>query len=169
MARALTAYLARAAAPDRAQLQEALDALKLKIVLDDDYAPFKSKGYLPCSFNGEDAGFDIRFEDAPAEPAPNLQTALGQMSQVTTVSYVTKDQALADFLTRHPDERDVVTSLPSNPLPASLQIDLRNPSDYVDVADYLRGQPGVDQVLNIKDTVDRLVTVVGILRAGGVI
>ena len=77
MARALTAYLARAAAPDRAQLQKALDALKLKIVLDDGYAPFKSKGYLPCSFDGEDAGFDIRFEDAPAEPAPNLQTALG--------------------------------------------------------------------------------------------
>ncbi len=77
MARALTAYLARTAAPDRAQLQEALDALKLKIVLDDGYAPFKSKGYLPCSFDGEDAGFDIRFEDAPAAPAPNLATALG--------------------------------------------------------------------------------------------
>ena len=77
MARSLTAYLARAAAPDRAQLQKALDALKLKIVLDDGYAPFKSKGYLPCSFDGEDAGFDIRFEDAPAAPAPNLKTALG--------------------------------------------------------------------------------------------
>ena len=106
-------------------------------------------------------------DSATAQQVATLQTSLGQMAQVTTVDYVTKDRALADFLARHPEERDVVASLSRNPLPASLQINLRNPSDYVDVANYLRGQPAVDRVLNIKDTVDRLATVVGILRAGG--
>ena len=77
MARALTAYLERSRVPDRQSLQKALDALKLKIVLDDAYAPFKLVGYLPCAFHGEDAGFDIRFEDAPAEPAAALRDEIG--------------------------------------------------------------------------------------------
>ena len=97
-----------------------------------------------------------------------LETALGQMPQVTEVSYVSKDQALTDFLGRHPDEAEVVNSLPTNPLPASLQINLRDPNDYVDVAAYLRNQPPIDRVLNIKQTVDQMVTVIGILRAGGI-
>jgi cell division transport system permease protein len=97
-----------------------------------------------------------------------LETALGQMPQVTDVSYVSKDQALTDFLGRHPDEAEVVNSLPANPLPASLQINLRDPNDYVDVAAYLRNQPPIDRVLNIKQTVDQMVTVIGILRAGGI-
>ena len=97
-----------------------------------------------------------------------LETAVGQMPQVTEVSYVSKDQALKDFLGRHPDEAEVVNSLPTNPLPASLQINLRDPNDYLDVATYLRNQAPVDRVLNIKQTVDQMVTVIGILRAGGI-
>ena len=48
-----------------------------------------------------------------------LETAVGQMPQVTEVSYVSKDQALKDILGRHPDEAEAVNSLPTNPLPAS--------------------------------------------------
>ena len=97
-----------------------------------------------------------------------LETAVGQMPQVTDVSYVSKDQALKDFLARHPDEADVVNSLPTNPLPASLQINLRDPSDYLDVATYLRNQSAVDRVLNIKQTVDQMITIIGVLRPGGI-
>jgi cell division transport system permease protein len=89
------------------------------------------------------------------------------MPQVTQVSFVSKDQAYRDFLARHPDEAAVINSLPTNPLPASLQINLRNPNDYLDVATYLNNQPSVDRVLNIQQTVDQMVTVIGILRAGG--
>ncbi len=97
-----------------------------------------------------------------------LESAVGQMPQVTDVSYVSKDQALKDFLARHPDEADVVNSLPTNPLPASLQINLRDPNDYLDVATYLRNQSAVDRVLNIKQTVDQMITIIGVLRPGGI-
>ena len=108
-------------------------------------------------------------DSAAAADVTSLETALGGMQQVTEVRYVDKDQALADFLARHPDEADVVRSLPTNPLPASLQINLRDPADYLDVANYLRGQPGVDRVLNIQQTVDQLATVIGVLRTGGAV
>jgi cell division transport system permease protein len=98
-----------------------------------------------------------------------LETSLAKMPQVTEVTYVSKEQAYKDFLARHPDEEAVITSLPANPLPASLQINLRDPNDYVDVAAYLNGQGTVDRVLNIQQTVDQMVTVINVLRAGGTV
>jgi hypothetical protein len=76
MARAHIAYLARADVPARAPLQAAIDALKLKLTLDDAYAPFETSGYLPCTLNGEDAGFTLKFETAPAEPSAALAALL---------------------------------------------------------------------------------------------
>ncbi|MFG1480191.1 hypothetical protein V5F53_16280 [Xanthobacter sp. V4C-4] len=78
MARALTVFLHRSDVPARAALQPALDALKLKLTLDDGYVPLKSTGYLPCTLDGEDAGFTLRFHDVAADldAAPTLKAAL---------------------------------------------------------------------------------------------
>jgi cell division transport system permease protein len=106
-------------------------------------------------------------ESATPQDVSSLEASLQGMQQVTQVQFVSKDQAYQDFLARHPDEAEVINSLPTNPLPASLEINLRDPNDYVDVAAYLKRQPAVDRVLNIKQTVDQMITVIGILRAGG--
>jgi cell division transport system permease protein len=108
-------------------------------------------------------------DSASQQDISGLEISLQGMAQVTQVNYVSKDQAMKDFLARHPDEAEVINSLPTNPLPASLQINLRDPNDYLDVATYLKSQPAVDRVLNIKQTVDQMVTVIGILRAGGTV
>lgn len=97
-----------------------------------------------------------------------LQTALEQMPQVTAVQYVSKDQALKDFQARQPDAARLIDSLTSNPLPASLEINLRDPNDYLDVASYLRSQDPVDSVQDIKTTVDQMVTIINVLRTGGI-
>jgi hypothetical protein len=51
-------------------LQQAIKALKFSLSLDDAYAPFKTAGYLPCTLEGEDAGFDLRFKDVEPANAP---------------------------------------------------------------------------------------------------
>ncbi len=108
-------------------------------------------------------------DSATAGDISALEASLQRMPEVTQVNFVSKDQAYSDFLARHPEEAAVIESLPTNPLPASLQINLRDPNDYLDVAAYLNGQPAVDRVLNIQQTVDQLVTVIGILRIGGTV
>ena len=108
-------------------------------------------------------------DSASQQDISGLEVSLQGMAQVTQVNFVSKDQAIKDFLARHPDEAEVINSLPTNPLPASLQINLRDPNDYLDVATFLKSQPTVDRVLNIKQTVDQMVTVIGILRAGGTV
>jgi cell division transport system permease protein len=108
-------------------------------------------------------------DTASAGDIATLQDSLAQMPQVTVVAFVSKDQAYKDFVTRHPEEADVMKALPTNPLPASLQINLRDPNDYLAVASYLNKQPTVDRVLNIKQTVDQMVTIIGVLRTAGAI
>jgi hypothetical protein len=72
MARSQMVYMRRKDVPARADLQKAMDQLGFKVTLDHAYAPFKTSGYLPCTLDGEDAGFNMRFEDV----ASNLPTAL---------------------------------------------------------------------------------------------
>jgi cell division transport system permease protein len=108
-------------------------------------------------------------DSATAGQVTGLQSSLSAMPEVSSVRYVSKAQALADFLARYPDEADVVGSLPDNPLPASLEIELRDPSDYATVASWLKEQPAIAKVMNIRTTVDQLVTVTGVLRTGGVV
>ncbi|CAL75711.1 hypothetical protein BRADO1840 [Bradyrhizobium sp. ORS 278] len=66
MARLLTAYLKRSDMPSRAALQQAIDRLPFALTLDDGYVPLQTSGYLPCTLDGEDAGFDLRFTDVGA-------------------------------------------------------------------------------------------------------
>jgi hypothetical protein len=57
-----------------------VSALKLGLTLDDGYAPFKTSGYLPCTLDGEDAGFDLRFKDVTAADlaaTPTVQSNVG--------------------------------------------------------------------------------------------
>jgi cell division transport system permease protein len=108
-------------------------------------------------------------DSAPANDVVALQDNLESMPEVASVNYVSKEQALKDFQERQPEVANLVSSLDSNPLPASFEIRLRDPNDYVDVAAYLRDQPIVDSVQDIKKTVSQMVAVVNLLRTGGIV
>jgi hypothetical protein len=76
MARTQTAYLNRQDVPARKSLQEAVDQLGFKLTLDDSYKPFESEGYLPCTMDGEDAGFDLRFEEVAESGSDGRDVAI---------------------------------------------------------------------------------------------
>ncbi|HAF00121.1 MAG TPA: hypothetical protein DCO68_11935 [Methylophilaceae bacterium] len=61
MARTYTVKMKQDAFPLRVALQAAIKALGYPLTLEDDYVPFASSGYLPCTLDGEDAGLIIRF------------------------------------------------------------------------------------------------------------
>ena len=77
MARAQIAYLNRKDVPARKPLQAAIYQLGFKVVLDNSYEPFETKGYLPCTLDGEDAGFDLRFQHVEEGISSNLASAIG--------------------------------------------------------------------------------------------
>ena len=101
----------------------------------------------------------------------NLMARLDAMPEVRSVEYVSKDEALQ----RYRQERaaqgqdDLTSYLPTNPLPASLEVKLRKPEDYRTVAGFLEVEPTVAKVQNIEDTTDRLVSITTFLRTFGVL
>ena len=101
----------------------------------------------------------------------NLIARLDAMPEVRSVDYVSKAQALE----RYRQERaaqgqdDLTSFLPTNPLPASLEVKLRTPEDYRTVAGFLQVEPIVVKVQNIEDTTDRLVSITTFLRTFGVL
>jgi hypothetical protein len=76
MARSRAAYINRKDVPARADLQRAMDQLGFKVALDHAYAPFKTSGYLPCTLDGEDAGFNMRFEEVASNLPPALASSI---------------------------------------------------------------------------------------------
>jgi hypothetical protein len=76
MARIQTVYMSRKDVPARADLQKAMDQFGFKVTLDNSYAPFKTSGYLPCTLDGEDAGFNMRFEEMASNLPPALASSI---------------------------------------------------------------------------------------------
>jgi hypothetical protein len=54
-----TAFLEKSRVPDRAKLEEAVSALGFNLTIDEFDKPFECSGFLPCTLNGQESGFEI--------------------------------------------------------------------------------------------------------------
>src|SRR3954466_9414106 len=100
-----------------------------------------------------------------------LRTQLQGMPQVASVAYISRDEAPTRFRAsmQAQGREDLTRYLDANPLYASMEVKLVNPSQVRVVGDALRGDPSVRNVINIDDLVERLVTVTSILRTAGTV
>ena len=101
----------------------------------------------------------------------DLETKLRSMPQVASVTYVSRDQALATFRASMAAQgrEDLTRYLDANPLYASLEVKMVDPSQVRVVGDALRQDPSIRNVINIEDLVERVLTVTGILRTAGTV
>jgi cell division transport system permease protein len=100
-----------------------------------------------------------------------LQKSLKAMPEVEAVAYITRDIALERFREsmKAQGREDLTQYLDSNPLYASLEVKLVDPSAVRAVGDMLREDPSVRNVINIEDLVDRVLTVTNVLRTAGTV
>ena len=100
-----------------------------------------------------------------------MQVRLKAMPEVASADYVSREQALADFRVsmKAQGREDLTRYLDSNPLYASLEVKLVDPAAISIVAQALRDEPLVRNVINIEDLVQRVLTVTSILRTGGTV
>jgi cell division transport system permease protein len=98
-----------------------------------------------------------------------LQSRLRAMPEVASVAYFSRDEALARFRASMAAQgrEDLTRYLDGNPLYASLEVKMVDPSQVRVVGDALRGDPSVRNVINIEDLVERVLTITGILRTAG--
>jgi cell division transport system permease protein len=110
-------------------------------------------------------------DDVAQAKLDDLQSRLLAMPEVRSVEYISKDEALRRYREERASQgqQDLTLYLPSNPLPASLEVKLRRPDDYTTIASLLGAEPIVATVQNIEDTTARLTSVTNFLRTFGVL
>jgi cell division transport system permease protein len=130
-------------------------------------------GFLASiSYVEDKVGVVADLEDtARSSDVSTLQARLAEMPEVRGVEFISKEEALRRYREQREaqGQEDLVGYVGVNPLPASLEVNLRRPEDYRAVADFLTTAPIVDKVQNIQDTADRLIQLSNFLRTFGVI
>ena len=115
-------------------------------------------------------------DGAPAEQVDAMQAELMANEMVATVAYTSKEQALEEFKARlMEDSPEVIENLPGNPLPASLDIDLKDPRNVSTVVEQIVASDNFMAVADRPDdpaksleygqeVVEKLFTVTRIIR-----
>ena len=85
-----------------------------------------------------------------------LRTKIEERNDVKSVRYLNRDDAYNDAVTKFPEYKDVASK---DSFPASFIVKLEHPEQHADFDKALQGQPGVLNVLNQKDLIDRLFAV----------
>lgn len=117
------------------------------------------------------AEFSVYLHDtASAEQRTAIEHSLRQSAVVGALEVVSKEEALRRFKQNFGVLADITGDLPSNPLPASIEVRLQpnaNPPDVESLAQSAARLPGVADVRYDRQWIERLMYAVGVVRAGG--
>jgi cell division transport system permease protein len=133
---------------------------------------FILQNVLLASLSFVEAKVDVRAyieNTATDDQVTALIARVSAMPETGSVQLVTRDQALEQFRQTQAAQgrEDLTQYLETNPFYASLDVSLRSPQDAAKVTDALRGEPLIRNVLDVKDLVDRVITVTGVVRTAG--
>jgi cell division transport system permease protein len=91
-----------------------------------------------------------------ADPCKSLRQKIEDRDDVRSVRFLNRDDAYNDAIKKFPQYKDVAGK---DAFPASFVVKLDNPEQHNDFDEAITGQPGVLNVLNQKDLIDRLFAV----------
>jgi len=91
-----------------------------------------------------------------ADACKALRTTIESRDDVKSVRFLNRDDAYTDAVTKFPEYKDVASK---DSFPASFIVKLNDPEKHADFDAAMQGQPGVLNVLNQKDLIDRLFAV----------
>jgi cell division transport system permease protein len=87
-----------------------------------------------------------------------LQESLESYSEVRTVDYFTKAEAEDEFRALFKDQPDLLSEVDYEKLPASLRVNLNNPSDYELIIERMDGNPAVKEIRTSGEAIERLLS-----------
>lgn len=96
-----------------------------------------------------------------------IQKALQSTGKVSSLKYVSKDEALQIYRERNESNPTLLELVTANILPASLEISTYAPSDLAQIAKILKEEPVVEEVVYPEDVVQSLTNATSIVRTIG--
>jgi cell division transport system permease protein len=95
--------------------------------------------------------------DATVDQIQSVQTDVQALPEVQSVTYISADQALADFQQRHANDQltlQALNELTGNPLGAELEVRAKDPSQYATIAQFLDTEQSQGAEGSVIDKVD---------------
>lgn len=96
-----------------------------------------------------------------------ISQALNQTDKVTKLKYVSKQEALQIYKERNKNNPLLLELVTANILPASLEISAKTPTDLKPLAEILRKEPVVEEVVFPEDVVTSLMQATNLIRMVG--
>ena len=87
-----------------------------------------------------------------------LETSLEDYPEVRTVDYFSKPEAEEEFKVLFRDQPELLAEVDYEILPASLRINLNDPSDYKLIIERLDGNPAVKEIRTSGEAIERLLS-----------
>lgn len=106
-------------------------------------------------------------EEVDDETGEALRDRIGAVGSVVETVYVSKAAAMARLREQLADRAELLDMVSGNPLPASVEVRVRDASEVRRVAEILRADQYVDEVTVPEDAVDSLVRLAQAARFGG--
>lgn len=106
-------------------------------------------------------------EGTTQKDVETLENALSQESRVTKTKYISKEDALQIYKTRNKNDPTLLELVTANILPASLEISTKDPQDLQPIAQILKKEPVVSEVIVPEDVVQTLTSITHIIRIVG--
>lgn len=106
-------------------------------------------------------------DEASPQDIQSLQDTINSWSEVETVTYISKEEALQRFKERYKDHPELIENIQGNPLPASFVIRLKDPQKVEEVAKRFDGNPAVEDVEYGQKYVKRLFEALKVIRYSG--
>jgi len=132
--------------------------LFLSVILSGSFFLFKDISQILVADLQEKIDVSVYFkEETPEEDILGVGKELSELPEIKNIEYVSKKQALLNFIQRH--ERDTalldsIDELGKNPFLASLNVRTWNPDQYAKVSKFLEG-PGFDSFVEKIDYYQR--------------
>ena len=87
-----------------------------------------------------------------------LETSLEDYPEVRTIDYFSKPEAEEEFKVLFKDQPELLAEVDYEILPASLRINLNDPSDYKLIIERLDGNPAVKEIRTSGEAIERLLS-----------
>ena len=106
-------------------------------------------------------------EGTTAQDVSAIQNALKAESRVMNTKYVSKEDALQIYRDKNKSDPALLELVTANILPASLEISTQSPQDLSPIADILKKEPVVSEVIVPLDVVQTLTSLTRVIRVVG--
>lgn len=108
-------------------------------------------------------------DDTTEEAANKMIESLDALPQVAKTTYVSSEEALNEFRARWGENSYLLDTLPANPLPNSIRVELHNLEDANLVAAAAEKLPGVEEARSYETEIAQVLKVTNAIQTGALV